>query len=431
MGRTILSALSALGQRTGEPPISWLMHAALARPNLISLAAGFTDTETLPVVETRALLNELLRSARAGRAALQYGTTTGDPELRRLTAERFAKLDGVRPGARSPWSPERILVTHGSQQLLYMVTEALCDPGDIALVEDPTYFVFLGILQSRGVKARGVRLEPDGLDLAHLRAVLEALRRRRRLHRVKLLYLVSYFQNPTGVTTAFARKRAALALLKEFERDAGHPIYLLEDAAYRELRFAGRDEPSALAARGFAGRVVYAGTYSKPFATGVRVGFGVLPEPLFSAVLRIKGNHDFGTSNLLQQLVARALASGRYDRHLGVLRRRYAHKARVMQRALEAYFPREVEWRAPEGGLYFWARLPHGVKSGLGSPLFKAALARDVLYVPGALCYADDPTRPKPDNELRLSFGHASERDLREGIQRLGEALRRAPASAR
>lgn len=431
MGRTSTAALSALGQRTGEPPISWLMHAALARPNLISLAAGFTDTETLPVAETRALLNALLRSARAGRAALQYGTTAGEPELRRLTAERFAKLDGLQPGARSPWSPERLLITHGSQQLLYMVTEALCDPGDIALVEDPTYFVFLGILQSRGVAARGVRLETDGLDLAHLRAVLETLRRRRQLRRVKLLYLVSYFQNPTGVTTAFAKKRAALALLREFERDAGHVIYLLEDAAYRELRFAGRDEPSALAAREFAGRVVYAGTYSKPFATGVRVGFGVLPDPLFRAVLRIKGNHDFGTSNLLQHLIARALASGRYDRHLAVLRRRYAHKARVMQQALETHFPAEVAWRAPEGGLYFWARLPHGLKSGLGSLLFKAALDRDVLYVPGALCYADDPTRTKPHNEMRLSFGHASERDLREGIRRLGEVLRRAPTSVR
>ncbi|MCX8091150.1 MAG: PLP-dependent aminotransferase family protein [Verrucomicrobiae bacterium] len=424
MGSNSKTALSALGRRTGEPPISWLMQAALARDNLISLAAGFTDTETLPVAETRAALNELLRSSRSGRAALQYGSTIGDPQLRQLTAQRFARLDGLRPGPRSPWSPERLLITHGSQQLLYLLTEALCDPGDIALVEDPTYFVFLGILQSRGVQARGVRLENDGLDLAHLRAVLEALRRRKQLPRVKLLYLVSYFQNPTGVTTAFAKKRAALALLREFERDAGHPIYLVEDAAYRELRFAGGDEPSALAVRGFARRVVYAGTYSKPFATGVRVGFGVLPEPLFSAVVRIKGNHDFGTSNLLQHLMARALASGRYDRHLALLRRRYAHKARVMQQALEKHFPRQVRWRAPHGGLYFWARLPRGLKCGLDSALFKAALEREVLYVPGALCYADDPTRRKPDNEMRLSFGHAPERELREGIRRLGEVLR-------
>ena len=105
------------------------------------------------------------------------------------------------------------------------------------LVEDPTYFVFLSILQSRGLRARGVRLERDGLDLAHLEAVLQRLKKSGELRRVKALYLVSYFQNPTGVTTSFEKKRGILKLLKKFERAAGHPIYLIEDAAYRELRF--------------------------------------------------------------------------------------------------------------------------------------------------------------------------------------------------
>ena len=153
-----------------------------------------------------------------------------------MTARRTHKI----------YSPERLLITSGSQQLLYMTTEALCDEGDIVLVEDPTYFVYLGILQSRGLRARGVRLERDGLDLAHLEKVLTSLKRRGELRRVKMLYLVSYFQNPTGVTTSFEKKRGVLKLLKKFERAAGHPIYLLEDAAYRELRFAGQDVPSAL-----------------------------------------------------------------------------------------------------------------------------------------------------------------------------------------
>ena len=417
------STLSTLGRRTADPAISWLMHAALAHPNLISLAAGFTDNESLPVADARALLNEILRSPRTGRMALQYGTTLGDPVLRRLTTQRLQRLDGVR-GKPEAYSPGRMIITSGSQQLLYMVTEALCDAGDIALVEDPTYFVFLGILQSHGVHARGVRLERDGLDLAHLETVLARLKRNGELQRVKLLYLVSYFQNPTGVTTRFAKKRAVLGLLKKYERSVGHAIYLVEDTAYRELRFAGADVKSALAAKGFGDRVIFAGTYSKPFATGARVGFGCLPEPVFTAVTRIKGNHDFGTSNLLQQLLVRALASGRYDRHLRLLRTRYAHKALVMRRALEAHFPKTVEWWVPSGGLYFWARLPRGVRSSATSKLFKAALAHDVLYVPGSLCYAEDPTRWKPDHEMRLSFGSATEATIREGIKRLGAVLR-------
>ncbi len=398
------------------------MGLALAKPELISLAAGFTDSESLPTHDARALLNGLLRSPEAGQAALQYGTTAGDPILRHLTAERVRTEDGAAAGSRVHAS-ERMIITSGSQQLLYMVTEALCDPGDIVLVEDPTYFVYLGILQSHGVGARGIPMERDGLDIARLEAVLASLRRTGELKRVKLLYFVSYFQNPTGVTTSFAKKRAALKLLRQYERAAGHPIYLVEDAAYRELRFSGDDVPSALTLPGAAERVVYGGTYSKPFATGIRVGLGLLPMAVHRVVMRIKGNHDFGTSNLLQQLLARALASGRYEKHLEELRRRYAHKASVMFKALETHFPMRAEWWTPRGGLYFWARLPRQVKSGVDSKLFRSALKHGVLYVPGVLCYANDPTRRKPDHEMRISFGSASEVNLRAGITRLGATL--------
>ena len=453
------STLSALGQRTTEPPISWLMHAALSRPKLISLAAGFTDNASLPVAEARTALNQVLRSPKTGQPALQYGITAGDPALRKLTAEHLRKLDLGGTPCRRPqnqgrrhavppgiYSPERLLITSGSQQLLYLTAEALCNEGDIVLVEDPTYFVFLGILQSRGLRARAVRLKRDGLDLAHLESVLQSLKRTGELRHVKMLYLVSYFQNSTGVTTRFEKKSAVLKLLKKFERDAGHPIYLLEDAAYRELCFCpemkGRDalprvqagqqvgpviarEKSALMVRGAADRVIYAGTFTKPFATGARVGYGVLPEPVFTAVKHIKGNHDFGTANLLQQLFVRALASGIYGRHVTRLQKRYAHKARVMKLVIEKHFPPAVEWWEPEGGLYFWARLPHGLSSGVKSKVFSTALKNDVLYVPGEICYADDPARRKPNHEMRISFGNASEENIREGIARLGAVLRK------
>jgi 2-aminoadipate transaminase len=414
--------LSELGRRTQTPPISWLMATALARPQLISLAAGFTDNVSLPVKEARALLKEILSSPQTAQAALQYGTTAGDDTLRRLTARRLQSLDG-QPGVRSAYTPDRLIITNGSQQVLYMITEALCDPDDIVLVEDPSYFVFLGILQSHGIRARGIRMETDGLDLKRLEEVLTALKRSGKLHRVKMLYLVSYHQNPTGRTTSFAKKTGALKLLRQFERAAGHPIYLLEDAAYRELRFGGDNVKSALAIKGHNDRVIYAGTYSKPFATGIRVGFGLVPEPVFTTVLSIKGNHDFGSSNLLQQLLAHALSSGLYERHLAVLRKRYAHKARLMLEALKQHFPAEVEWREPAGGLYFWARLPQRLKSGTGSPLFQQALANNVLYVPGELCYADDPSRRKPNHEMRLSFGGATEANVPKGIARLGAVL--------
>jgi 2-aminoadipate transaminase len=429
--------LSALGRRTAPPAISWLMKTALSRPKLISLAAGFTDNATLPTEISRTLLNEILRSSKTGQPALQYGISAGENDLRQLTATHLQKLDGGHDRAHRP---EHTIITGGSQQLLYMTLEALCDEGDIVLVEDPTYFVFLSILQSRNLQARGMKLERDGVDLAHLEKVLTHLQKTGELRRVKALYLVTYFQNPTGATTSLAKKRAVLKLLKKFERAAGHPLYLIEDAAYRELSFPGRADlpvspaepqlrptapPTALTLPGAAQRVIYAGTYSKPFATGVRVGFGILPEPVYTAVLRIKGNHDFGTANLLQHLLARALATRLYDRHVAKIRKNYARKAAVMKRAMAEHFPANVEIWEAGGGLYFWARLPKGISTGVKSKVFQAALKADVLYVPGELCYADDPSRAKPDNELRISFGSANEENIRKGIARLGKVLKK------
>jgi 2-aminoadipate transaminase len=437
-----------MGRRTAVPPISWLMKAALTRPKLISLAAGFTDNASLPAEISKELLDRILADPKTAKPALQYGITAGETNLRRLTAERLRMLDSCsssKSKTRKIFAPDRVIISGGSQQLLYITLEALCDEGDIILVEDPTYFVFLSILQSRGLRARGVKLERNGIDLAHLEQVLAGFKKSGDLRRLKALYLVTYFQNPTGATTDFEKKAGALALLKKFEKFAGHPIYLIEDAAYRELYFGkavGRAdlrvsraaqqhrptitlEKSALAVSGAADRVVYAGTYSKPYAPGTRVGFGILPEPLFTAVERIKGNHDFGTANLLQQLIARALATGRYDEHVARIQKRYRQKAAVMKQALAEHFPSGVDLWEADGGLYFWARLPKGVSAGVKSNLFQTALKNDVLYVPGELCYADDPSRRKPANEMRISFGNAGEKDIREGVKRLGKVLRK------
>jgi 2-aminoadipate transaminase len=430
--RKPLSSLSALGQRTEAPPIAWLMQHTLENPGIISLAAGFTDNPTLPVADTRRIVTTLLQGRRTGEPALQYGTTGGLPELRRLTAQRVLAQDRDAvaahtpevPLAETPYSPAHTIITSGSQQLLYLLTEVLCDPGDIVIVEDPTYFVYLGIAQSHGLDCRGVPLREDGIDLEALEATLEGLRKAGELKRLKLLYLVTYHQNPTGRTTTFERKRKVMDLLQHYERSAGHPLYLLEDAAYRELRFSGPDVPSALAVPGTDDRVLLAGTFSKPFATGLRVGFGVLPEPLLSQVLHVKSNHDFGTSSLLQHVLATALAGDVYDRHVQSLRRRYQRKAGWMTRAMRRSFPDTVRWQDPTGGLYVWAAAPRKVRTGLKSRLFRHALDHQVLYVPGRLCYANDPLRRPPDHEMRLSFGNASRPEIELGIERLAAAIR-------
>ena len=399
------------------------MREALEQPGLISLAAGFTDNPSLPVAETRVIIKDLLKGNK-GPSHLQYGTTHGDGPLRKLTAQRLARMD-KRPKKGKHYNPDRVLITHGSQQLLYILNEILFDPGDIVLVEDPSYFVYLGIMQSHGVHGKGIRMEPDGLDLASLKTTLEKLKKSRQLTRLKALYLVSYHSNPTGTTTCAAKKDAALKILKKYEKAAGHPLYLIEDAAYRELSFSGEDTPSALSFHSAANRVIYTSTYSKPFATGLRVGYGFLPEPLFTAAARVKGNHDFGTANFLQQILSSAVANESYEKHVQKLRKRYASKAHAMTRACKKHFPEKIKWEIPEGGLYLWANLPTKVKTDMRSKLFAESLKQKVLYVPGNLCYCDDSTRRKPNHQMRLSYGSASIKDIEEGITRLGRAIKK------
>lgn len=393
------------------------MKLALERPGLISLAAGFTDEETLPVEEVSAITRQILGRPKSARAALQYGTTIGLPQLRHELLRRWRKQDAVG----SPLSAigrNDILITNGSQQLLYLITEVLCDPGDIVIVEDPTYFVYLGIVEAMGLRAIGFD------SLAALKWRLQQLKQKRQLARLKMLYLVTYFQNPTGHTWTLEARREALEILKHYQRAAGHTIYILEDAAYRDLRFEGQDVPSFKSLDLQNERVLYTNTLTKPFATGIKIGYGILPPELMRAVLRAKANHDFGTSNFGQFILARALADGLYQRHLPKIAAAYRRKRDAMVAALDAHFPGTARYQKPCGGLYVWVELDRHANTGAGSRRFRRALDAGVLYVPGQMCYCNDPARQVPRHFLRLSFGAPGLPQIKKGIRLLADALR-------
>jgi 2-aminoadipate transaminase len=238
-----------------------------------------------------------------------------------------------------------------------------------------------------------------------------------------MLYLVTYFRNPTGQTWSVAEKREALAIVKHYEPAAGHPIYLVEDAAYRDLRFEGEDVLSFMTLDARHERVIYVNTITKPFATGIKLGYGILPPPLLRAVLRSKGDHDFGTSNFLQTLLARILATGHYDRHLPKIAATYRRKRDTMVRSLQAHFAKTARYEIPRGGLYVWVELASGRQTGVKSRLFKHAVDAGVLYVPGDMCYCTDPSRPIPQNFIRLSFGAPTLPNIQHGVNLLAEAL--------
>ncbi len=350
--------LSTAAQRTGDSPISDLMARALGAPDLISLAAGFVDHATLPVEATARAAADVLGDEVDGHRALQYGTTRGDRGLRARLVERMAQ-SGEIPAGREDDVRDRLVVTSGSQQLLYLIAEALLDPGDIVLVESPTYFVFMGVLQSRGARVVGISTDEGGLRLDALEATLADLEARGELERVKLLYTITEHSNPTGLSLAADRRGPLLEMVRTWSKR--HCIFILEDAAYRGLTFEGEEPPSVWHHDADDGQtVILARTFSKTFSPGMKTGYAVLPEPLIDPILNLKGNHDFGSANFNQMLLEKVLADGSYDRQVELLKSTYRRKRDALLAALEEHLG-DVEgatWTHPKGGLYVWLTLP-------------------------------------------------------------------------
>lgn len=414
--------LSSAARRTGDSPISDLMARALAAPDLISLAAGFVDHATLPVEPTARAAAAILADEVEGKRALQYGTTRGDLKLRRRLVERLVEQGEVAEDAAADVQ-HRLLVTSGSQQLLYLVSEALLDPGDIVLVESPTYFVYMGLLRSFGARVIGVATDEGGLSIPALDATLAELEDRGELDRVKLIYTISEHSNPTGLSLAADRRGPLVETAKRWSKR--HRIFVLEDAAYRGLTFEGPEPPSVWSHDRSGEVVIHARTFSKTYSPGFKTGYGIVPSPLIDAVLNLKGNHDFGSAHFNQQLLERVLGEGAYDRQVEVLRATYRRKRDVMLDALGAYFGSmdgQVSWTHPKGGLYVWLSLPEGIDTGRDGPVFARCLDEGVLYVPGELAYPGEPG-PTPTNHARLTYGVVSEDGIEEGIRRLSIAL--------
>jgi 2-aminoadipate transaminase len=401
------------------------MRQAVENPHLISLAAGLVDAGSLPADEVNEVFSELLTDPARARAALQYGTTQGFAALRDKLLHRTAALDDLKPAELS-LSTDDVLITTGSQQLLYLLGEALLDPGDIVITEAPSYFVYQSTLTSLGARILAAPMDHDGLNTDALEDLLKRLERSGELARVRMIYVTDYFQNPTGLTLSLPRRRHLLELAQRYSRE--RRILILEDAAYRELRYDGPDLPSIKSFDTDNSHVILGMTFSKPCAPGLKTGYGILPRGLMDPVLRLKGNHDFGSNNLTQHLLDQLLESGLYDSHVAHLCEVYRGKLKALNDALIAEFHEcadvwpEVSWTRPEGGLYIWLRFPPEVETGPDSRLMRTCLREGVLYVPGQFCYVPGEDGSLPTNEARLSFGVASPEQLREATRRLARA---------
>lgn len=414
-------SFSSKALRTPESPISFYMEQAIENPTLISLAAGLVDGASLPVGPVADAAARLLADPRAARAALQYGTTQGYLPLREKIVRHVNTLDSAACGVAT-YSASDVVVTTGSQQLLYLLAEILLDPGDIVITEAPSYFVYHSVLASGDVRVLTVPMDDEGMRTADLARLLDALDRAGELPRVKLIYVVDYFQNPSGRTLSLERRRELLEIVESYRRQ--QRILILEDAAYRELRFEGDGLPSIKSLDERNEFVIYAGTFSKPCAPGLKTGYAVMPSELIEPLVRLKGNHDFGSNNLAQFLLDELLQSGAYARHVEYLRGVYRQKRDAMLDALAREFGDlpGATWTRPRGGLFVWLSLPETIVTGPGGALIDRAIREGVLYIPGEFGHVSE-TSPKPANEMRLSYGDASVEQIKEGIRRLRRAV--------
>jgi 2-aminoadipate transaminase len=385
-----LDRWSGLFARRTRADVGEGIAAILALANaedVISFAGGFPDPATFP----GAVLGELFEDLLGDPTAFQYGPTAGLPGLRRRLAERLERLQGLRPGA------DELMVTSGSIEGLELVGKAFLDPGDLVVVEAPTY---LGaIMAFRGFEARmkAVPMDADGLMVDALDG-----------ERPKIVYTVPDHHNPAGVSLADDRRRA---LVERARRDG---FVILEDVAYRELGFDGTSLPSLWSLAPDV--VVQLGTFSKTFFPGVRLGWATGPAEVVSRLVAAKQNSDQCAGALGQRLLEEYEGRGHLDAQIVRARALYARRCRLMLDALARHLGGRAEWTRPRGGFFTWLTFARGTDAvELGR---RAAVAK-VAFAPGTLFYPDG----RGTAEARLSFSKVRDEDIDQGIARLAALL--------
>ena len=372
------------------------------RPEVISFAGGLPAPEVFPVARFQEACQRVLNTQAS--AALQYGPTEGYRPLRELIVAHMARY-GILA------SVDNVLITSGSQQALDLIAKLLINRGDRVLVESPTYLGALQAFDLMGAEYVTVPIDDHGMQTCDMEQPLRS--------GPKFMYILPNFQNPGGVTLSRSRRDQLVALSDKY----GIPI--IEDDPYGQLRYEGehitplvvldrinlaRDPTYRL------GNVIYLSTFSKVLAPGLRVAWIVAPPDVIAKLVQIKQSADLHTSSFAQMVTYEVARDGFIDEHVKLIRATYKERRDAMLAALSDYFPPEVSWTHPHGGLFLWVTMPPGVDS---SRLLESALRQDVAFVPGGPFFAEGDQ----GSHMRLNFSNAKPEMIREGIRRLSIAV--------
>jgi len=397
------SFLSPLGRNLHESVLRKMGQVIASRTgDLISFAAGYPDPMGFPWNEFREIANELL--AGEDGSVLQYGPTRG---YRPLLESIVGVLDarGIRADLAE------VMTTSGSQQGLDLTARVLIAPGDVVLVEVPTYTGAIAAFRNAQCRLVGVKQDHDGINIEELDAT--CLRERAAGSRVNLLYLVPNFQNPAGILLSL-EKRARL--LEWAER---RNILIIEDDPYGDLYFedvASAAETRPLKADDRNGRVVYLSTFSKTLAPGFRVAWVAAPAPIVERFDTAKQSMDLMCGILDQRVVHQSIVRGVLARQATPLRRLYRMRRDVMEQTLREQFGDQLTWIQPKGGFFLWASLPPGCAC---EPLLAKAMEQGVIFVIGSAFCVDGSGHDR----VRLSFSWPSPERIRDGARRLAAAM--------
>jgi 2-aminoadipate transaminase len=365
-----------------------------ADEKIISFAGGLPNPKFFPVKEIQNACNKVLEED--GANALQYSTTEGYLPLREYIARRYKEKEGIDV------SPEEIIITSGSQQGLDLIGKTFIDEGENVLMEKPGYLGAIQAFSVYGPNFCEVTLEDDGVAIEELEEVMKN-------NKIKLFYTVPNFQNPSGITySAEKREKTAVAIKKQ-------NILMVEDNPYGDLRFIGETVPSM---KKYYDNTIILGSFSKIIAPSFRLGWIYAKKELIDKLVVAKQASDLHTNYFSQRIIYQYLLDNDMDKHIEKIIKAYGHQREAMIGSIEKYFPEEVKFTRPEGGMFLWVTLPENIKA---LDLFYKAIEENVAFVPGFPFYAKE----KIENTFRLNYSNVDAQTIDIGIKRLADTIKK------
>ncbi len=363
-------------------------------PEIISFAGGLPNPISFPQEELKISMDRI--TSQFGDKIYQYSTTAGLDSLREFIVQRYKKIH------KMDITIDNVIITTGSQQALDLLGKVFIDEGDKVLVEKPSYLGLLQAFCSYEAKFVQTKLDDDGLNI-------EELKRNLKEYKPKLAYLIPNFQNPTGLTYS-AQNR-----IDVFEAIKDENMLLIQDDPYGELRF-GNDERIPYIGVNQTEKNIYLGSFSKIVTPGMRLGYIIANKEIIHLVETAKQAADLHSNIFAQYLISDYLWNNDLDKHIEKIKALYKCQAEAMVEAMKKYFPHDVKFTVPKGGMFTWATLPEGQSS---LKLFDKAIAKNVAFVPGDPFYVNE----HDVNTLRLNYTNATSERIEEGIKRLAQAM--------